>query len=117
MVLSLNENSERKSNPVPYSLYLYLSGSTFLVSFTDQEKYFAPLRILNLLIKYIVNLFVDIALTFFDSSFNSFLFDVTFFSLLSKSVFFTKLAISFLLAKFACFSLAVTFADVKLIHS
>ena len=29
--------------------------------------------------------FVDIALTFFDSSFNSFLFDVTAFSLLLKS--------------------------------
>ena len=100
MVLSLNENSERKSNPVPYSLYLYLSGSTFLVSFTDQEKYFAPLRILNLLIKYIVNLFVDIALTFFDSSFNSFSF---------KSAFYTKLAILLLLAKFACANLAVKF--------
>ena len=57
-----------------------------------------PLRILNLFIKSFVNPFVDIALTFFDSSFNSFLFDVTFLSLLLKSVFFMKLTIWFLLA-------------------
>ena len=42
-----------------------------------EEKYFAPLRILNLFIKYFVNPFVDIALTFSDNSFNSFLFEVT----------------------------------------
>ena len=48
---------------------------------------------------------MDIALTFFDNSFNSFLFDAPSFSLLSKSVFFTKLAISFLLAKLADFNL------------
>ena len=52
-----------------------------------KEKYFAPLRILNLLIKSFVNTVVDCALTFFDSSFYSFLFDVTSFRL-SKSVFF-----------------------------
>ena len=57
---------------------------------------------LNLFIKSFVITFVDIALIYFDSSFNSFLFDVTSFSLLSKSVFFMKLAISLLLAKFAC---------------
>ena len=60
---------------------------------------------------------MDIALTFFDNSFNSFLFDVPSFSLLSKSLFFTKLAISFLLAKFACFSLAVKFSNVNLSNS
>ena len=49
-------------------------------------KYFAPLRMLNLFIKSFVNPFLDIALTFFGSSFNVFLFDATFFSLLSKSV-------------------------------
>ena len=38
-----------------------------------EEKYFAPLRIINLFIKSFVNPFVDIALTFSDSSFNSFL--------------------------------------------
>ena len=81
-----------------------------------EEKYFSPLRILNLFIKSFINPFVDIALTFIDGSFNSFLYDVTFFSLLSKSVFFTKLAISFLLAKFACFSLAVTWSDAKLLN-
>ena len=44
--------------------------------------------------KYFVIPFVDFAVTFIDSSFNSFLFDVTSLSLLSKSVLFTKLAIS-----------------------
>ena len=62
-------------------------------------KKIAPLRILNLFIKSFVNPFVDIVLTFLDSSFNSFLFN--FFSLLSKSALFTKLAITLLLAKFA----------------
>ena len=86
-----------------------------------KEKYFARLRILNLCIKFFVNPFVDIALTFSDSSFNSFsistcfiLFEVTF---LSKSVFFTKLTISFLLAKFACANLAVTFSAANLLNS
>ena len=55
-----------------------------------EEKHFAPLRIPNLFIKSFFNPFVDIALTFIDSSFNSFLFEVTFlfkfFSLSSKSV-------------------------------
>ena len=72
---------------------------------------------LNLFIKSFVNPSVDIALTFFDSSFNSFLFDVTSFSLLSKSVFFMKLATSFLIAKCACFSLAATFSAVNLSNS
>ena len=61
--------------------------------------------------------FVDIALTFLDSSFNSFLFDVTSFSLLSKSVCLTRLAISFLLAKFVGFSLTAKFSDVNLLNS
>ena len=66
-----------------------------------KEKYFSPLRALNLFIKSFVNPFVDIALTFFDSLFILFLFYVISFSLLSKSVIFTKLAMSLLLAKFA----------------
>ena len=70
-----------------------------------------------LFIKSFVKPFVDIALTFFDNSFNSFLFDVTSFSLLSKSVFFTKLAISFLLPKFACFSLALKFSEINFLNS
>ena len=65
------------------------------------------LRILNLFINY-VGPFVDIALTFFDSSFNSFLFDVKFFRSLSK------VAITVLLANVACFSLAVKISDVTL---
>ena len=71
----------------------------------------------NLCIKSFVNPFVDIALTLFDSSFDSFLLDVTSFSSLSKSVFFTKLALSLFLAKFACFGLAVKFSDVDLLNS
>ena len=53
-----------------------------------EEKYIAPLRIVNLFIKSFVNPFVDITLDFFDSSFNSFLFEVALITLLSKSVFF-----------------------------
>ena len=41
----------------------------FLVGI-NEEKYFAPLRILNLFIKSLVNPFVDIVLAFFDSSYN-----------------------------------------------
>ena len=73
--------------------------------------------ILNLSTKSFVNPFVDIALTFFDSSFNSFLFDVTSFSLLSKSVFFTKLAMAILLAKFARFSLKSKICAGNLLNS
>ena len=35
---SVNKNSGRESNPIPYPLYLYLSGSAFLVDFTDPNK-------------------------------------------------------------------------------
>ena len=66
--------------------------------------------------KSFVNPFVDIDLTFFDSSFNSFSFDVTFFSLLSKSVSFRKLEILILLANFGCFSLAEKFSVVNLLN-
>ena len=62
-------------------------------------------------------LFVDIALTCFDSSINPFLFEIMFFSLLSKSLFFTKLAISFSLAKFSCLNLALECSDVDLFNS
>ena len=73
-----------------------------------EQKYFALLTLLYLFIKSLVSSFFDIALTFFDSSFNSFstsmcfvLFQLTFlfkfFSFSSNSVFVTKLAISFLL--------------------
>ena len=78
------------------------------------KKYFAPLITLNLSVKLFVNPFVDIALTFFASSFNSFLFDVTFFTWLSKSVLFTK---SLLLAKFTCFNIAAKFSAVNLLNS
>ena len=67
------------------------------------------LRILNLFINF-VGPFVDITLTFIDSSFNSFLFDVKFFRSLSK------VAITVLLANFACFSLAVKVSDVTLLN-
>ena len=35
---SVNKNSERESNPMSQSLDLYLSGSAFLVSFTNPNK-------------------------------------------------------------------------------
>ena len=35
---SVNKNSERESNPMPYPLYLYLFGSAFLVRFADPNK-------------------------------------------------------------------------------
>ena len=77
------------------------------------KKYSTPLRILNSFIKSFVNPFIDIALTFFGSSFNSILF--TFFSFLSK-LFLQKLAISLLLAKFAFTNLAAEFSAVHLLN-
>ena len=38
MLPSVNKKSERESNPMSQSLYLYLSGSAFLVSSTDPNK-------------------------------------------------------------------------------
>ena len=38
MLPSGNKNSERESNPMVLPLYLYLSGSSFLASFTDPNK-------------------------------------------------------------------------------
>ena len=38
MLPSVNENSEPEPNPTLQLLYLYLSGSTFLVSFTGPNK-------------------------------------------------------------------------------
>ena len=35
---SVSETSERESNPMPDLLYLFLSRSAFLVSFTDPNK-------------------------------------------------------------------------------
>ena len=38
MLSSINEISERESNPMLYPLLLFLSGSVFLVRFTDANK-------------------------------------------------------------------------------
>ena len=38
MLLSDNKTTERQWNPMLLPLYLYLSGSVFLVSFTDPKK-------------------------------------------------------------------------------
>ena len=38
MLLSDNKTTERRWNPMLLPLYLYLSGSVFLVSFTDPKK-------------------------------------------------------------------------------
>ena len=77
------------------------------------RKIIAPLRIRNLFIKSLVNPFVDIALTFFDTSFNSFLFKSFFLKKKKKK----KLVIPLLLAKFACANLAVKFSAVNLLDS
>ena len=66
--------------------------------------------------------FVDITLTFVDSSFSLFLFDVNFFIVYHQNLaFFTKLGMSILLAKllakFACFDFAANFFDVNLLNS
>ena len=87
-----------------------------------EEKYFASVRILNLFIKYFANPFVDIALSFCDSFFNTFWFEAIpsfyFFKFIIKICFFvTKLAMSFLLAKYACANLAVKLSAVKLSNS
>ena len=100
-----------------YVMYFLVGINTKQFWNIPEEKYFVPFRILNLFIISFVNHFVDIALTFFDSSFSSFLFDVTFFNLFLKSVLFTKIAISLLLVKFACFNLAVKISDVNLLNS
>ena len=103
--------------PVKYLMYFLTGKNTEQFWNIHEEKYFAPLRILNLFIKYFVNHFVDISLTFFDSSFNWFLFDVASFSLLSKSVLFTKLALPLLLAKFARFNLKAKSSPLRLLNS
>ena len=41
---SVYKNSEQKSNHIPRPLYLYLSGSAFLVSFTDPDKQFLNVK-------------------------------------------------------------------------
>ena len=102
--------------PLKYIMYILAGRNTKRYWNIPKEKYFAPWRILSLFVESFLNGFVDIALTFFDSSFNSFLFDVTSFSLLSKSVFFTILPISFLLTKFACLSLALKSSTVNLFN-
>ena len=99
----INPSSAFKIFNVPFSWYKYL-----IVLKYSWRKIFSSIKNTNLFIKTFVNSFFDIALTFSDSSFNSFLF---------KSVFFTKLVISLLLAKFACANLAVKVSAVKLLNS
>ena len=83
---------------------------------------------LCLFIRSLVNPFLEIASTFFESSFNSFstntcfvLFEVIYllnFLVYHQNLsFFTKLAISFLFAKFACANLAVKLPAVNLLNS
>ena len=44
MLPSVNKSSERESNPFQLPLYLYLSGSTFVFSFTDPNKQFFNIK-------------------------------------------------------------------------
>ena len=103
--------------PKKYLMYFLAGINTKQFWNIPKEKYFAPLRIMNLSIKSFVNSSAHVALTSFDSSFNSFLFDVTSFSLSSKSVLFTKLVIPSLVAKFACFNLKAKISAVNLLNS
>ena len=64
--------------PLKYLMYFLAGTNTKEFWKSPKEKCFAPLRILNLFIKPFVTSFIDIALTFFVSSFNLFLFYVTF---------------------------------------
>ena len=76
-------------------MYLLADINTKQLCIRDEEKYFAPLRTSYLFMESSINPFVDINLTFSDSSCNLFsdfvLFEVNFYleplSLLSKSAF------------------------------
>ena len=81
--------------PLKYVMYFLAGINTKYLWNIPEEKYFAPFRVLTLFIKSFVNPFVDIALTFFDISFNSLLFDITFFSLLWKCRFYEISNITF----------------------
>ena len=52
MLSSVNENSERETNLIPLLLYLYLSGSAFLVSFTVLNKQFFNIKSALKFLKY-----------------------------------------------------------------
>ena len=79
---------------VKYVMYCLTGINTKSFRNIPRENYFAPLKILYLSIKYVVNPFVDIA-TFFESSFNSFLFYVTSFSYQNLSFFYKISNITF----------------------
>ena len=68
--ISSDFNKSIRVVPLKYLMY-YLTG-TNTRSFIPKQKYFEPLKILNLYNKSFVNPFVDFALTFSYSSFNSF---------------------------------------------
>ena len=76
-------------------MYFLIGINTKKISNIPKEKYFAPLWMLNLFIRYFVNPFADIALTFLIVHLIHFHmnYDATSFSLLSRSVLFTKLVI------------------------
>ena len=52
MLPSINENSERESYPMLQPLYLYLSGPTFLVSFTDINRQLFYVKFVFKFLKY-----------------------------------------------------------------
>ena len=114
--------------PLKHLTYFLAGINTKYFWNIPEENYFALLRVLYLFTKSFLSPFVDIASTFFDSSFNLFSTTICFalfgviilyklFSLSSKSVVFTKLAIWFLLPKFACVNLAVKLSDANLLNT
>ena len=55
MIIIINENSEWEPNSMQKKLYLYLSGSAFLVSFTDPNKQFFNVKFVLTFLKLGVN--------------------------------------------------------------
>ena len=106
--IPLDFHESIRAVPLKYLMYFLPGTNIKYFWIIPEEKYFAPLRTLNLFIKCFINHFADITLTFYHSSFNSFLF---------RSTFFIKKVISLLLAGFACANLAVKCSAVNLLIS
>ena len=79
--ISLEFDETIQVMPLKYLMYFLAGLNTKWFQNIREKKYFAPLGILHFFIKSFDNPANNIALTFFDVSFNSFLFDVTFFIL------------------------------------
>ena len=106
--IPLDFDESIRAEPLKYLMYFLAGANIKYFWIIPEEKCFAPLRTLNLFIKCFINHFANITLTFYHSSFNSFL---------SRSTFFIKKVISLLLAGFACANLVVKCSAVNLLIS